>query len=354
MAKRSQGRFVDPDRRDSRNKSVAKRRAARFVNQINETDDIDSSLRPPPRSSLNRYLNHHLWVAVSSLGQLIRSPFSTLMTATVIAIALALPAGLYLLLDNVKTLTHAWQNSMQFSIFLQPATSTTDALQLQEQIQGWNRVAKVDYISPDQALAEFRELSGFGAAIDTLKENPLPAVLVVYPRAEVQAEQLQRLADDARKLPHVDNVQLDMEWVRRLGAILALAQRGVLALALILGAAILLIIGNTIRLTILNRRQEILVTKLIGATNTFIRRPFLYTGVWFGLFGSLLAWLLLAIFIALIHLPVQNLAILYQSHFSINGLGVLQSVMLVLIGIALGFVGSWISTSRHLQAIEPV
>ena len=354
MAKRSQGRFVDPDRRGSKNKAKPRRRSARYVKHINDKDELDASLRPPPRSSFNRYLSHHVWVAVSSLGQLLRTPFSTLMTAMVIAIALGLPAGLYLLLGNVKSLTHTWQDSLQFSIFLQPATSNVDAERLQQKLLAWSDVQKVEYISPDQALAEFRELSGFGEAIDTLKQNPLPPVLVVFPTDTVQAQQLQQLADAARKLEHVDKVQLDMEWVRRLAAILEVAQRAVMALAVVLGVAILLIIGNTIRLTIFNRRQEILVTKLIGATNAFIRRPFLYTGIWYGLFGSLLAWILLAVFIALIRSPVQNLAMLYQSQFMIAGLGALQSLALVFGGIALGFAGSWISTSRHLQDIEPV
>lgn len=350
MAKRSQGRFVDPVAR----KKPPQRRSARFTKKITENDEADSPLRAPPPSTFNRHLSHHLWVAVSSLGQLLRSPFSTLMTAMVIAIALALPAGLYVLLGNVKTLTHSWQDSMQYSIFLQPATSNTDAHQLQQKIQAWPNVVRVDYISPATALAEFREQSGFGAVIDSLKENPLPPVLVVYPSSDVdQPQQLQQLADQSRKLEHVESVQLDMEWVRRLSAILELAQRGVLALAVVLGAAILLIIGNTIRLTIFNRRQEILVTKLIGATNSFIRRPFLYTGVWYGLFGAVLAWLLLGIFIALIQDPVQHLAVLYQSQFIVSGLGLFQSLVLIIAGIGLGFVGSWISTSRHLQAIEP-
>ena len=342
-AKKSQGRFVDSDAR--------KRKPKRRKSELN---DVEPVARERPHSLLHRHLMHHLWVAVSSLGQLSRTPFSSLMTATVIAIALALPAGLYLLLHNVQSLTNGWQDTAQLSVFLKHKTGNKAAHQLVTKIQQWENVARVVYISPAEALAEFRELSGFGSAIDTLKDNPLPPLLVVYPAASFdQPGELQRLAREVEKLKSVDHVQLDMEWVRRLAAILNLAQRGVLLIGGLLGAGILLIVGNTIRLTIFNRRQEIVVTKLIGATDSFIRRPFLYTGIWYGLAGSLMAWVLLGIFIALIQGPVQSLAQMYQSQFVIDGMGSTQALALVLTGVGLSFIGSWISATRHLQAIEP-
>ena len=343
MARRSQGRFVDPAPR--------RKNAGRLA----DGDELDAPVRHLPRSSVNRYVSHHIWVAAESLGQLLRAPFATLMTAAVIAIALALPAALYLLLDNVQTVTSGWQDTAQISVFLKPDTKETNALRLQQQLEGWESVADVQYISPDQALTEFKAQSGFGDVLDTLDDNPLPPVLMIYPKAGFdQPRQLEQLAQRMRGLALVDHVQLDMEWVRRLAAMIDLGQRSILLLAAVLGVAILLIIGNTIRLTIFNRRQEIVVTKLIGATNAFIRRPFLYTGVWYGLLGALLAWLLLAILTQLLSGPVRELALLYQSQFTLAGLGFWQSMLLVVTGVGLGFIGSWVAASRHLQAIEPV
>ena len=180
-------------------------------------------------------------------------------------------------------------------------------------------------------------------------------MLILYPRVGFDKPQiLEQLARQAREQTLVDHVQLDMEWVRRLAAIIDLGQRGILLLGAVLGIAILLIIGNTIRLTIFNRRQEIVVTKLIGATNTFIRQPFLYTGIWYGLLGAVLAWALLTLLTQLLSGPVQALAQLYQSQFTLGGLGVWQSALLIFTGVGLGFIGSWLAASRHLQAIEPV
>jgi len=342
MARRSQGRFVDHSAR------------RKPVNRLADVEELEAPVRQTPRSGIYRYLSRHLWVAGESLGQLLRAPLATLMTAAVIAIALALPSGLYLLLANVQAITSGWQDSAQISVFLKPGTHETAALRLQQHIKSWPNVADVQYISSDQALTEFKSQSGFGDVLNNLDDNPLPPVLILYPRVGLDKPQiLEQLAQQARGQLLVDHVQLDMEWVRRLAAMIDLGQRGILLLGAVLGIAILLIIGNTIRLTIFNRRQEIVVTKLIGATNAFIRRPFLYTGIWYGLMGSVLAWLLLSLLTQLLTAPVQALAQLYQSQFTLDGLNLWQSLLLIFTGISLGFIGSWVAASRHLQAIEP-
>lgn len=344
MARKSQGRFQE-----------SRSRYSRFADQFPSADELETGSRPRQVSSLNRYFSHHLFVAISTLGQLVRAPFSTLLTTSVIAIALALPAGFYVLLANVQVLTNNWHESAQISVFLQSSVDAKKAQQLQQTISRWKEVEQVHYISPDKALAEFRQSSGFGDVLDSLGENPLPPVLVVFPVTDFQQpQQLEKLTTRLKNLPNTETVQQDMEWVRRLAAMISLGKRGVLLLAGLFALAILLIIGNTIRLTIFNRRQEILVTKLIGGTNGFIRRPFLYTGIWFGLFGALLAWLLLGILIALIKGPVHDLAMLYQSRFTIDGLGLVNTLLLIISGITLGFIGSWLATSRHLNSIEPV
>jgi len=200
------------------------------------------------------------------------------MTAAVIGIALALPAGLHVLLQNVQQLSTGWEGTAQMSLFIKQDVSEKRIQKLAKKLRGWDGVAEVRYISREQALEEFRKLSGFGDALNSLNENPLPAVLVVRPTSETaEPAQMEFLLGKVRELKPVDLAQLDMEWVRRLSGIIELGKRGVLLLGSLLSLAILLVIGNTIRLTILSRRDEIVVTKLIGATNAFIRRPFLYT-----------------------------------------------------------------------------
>ena len=276
------------------------------------------------------------------------------MTAAVIGIALALPAGLHVLLQNVQKLSTGWEGTAQMSLFIKQDISEKRVQSLAKKLRGWDGVAEVRYISREQALEEFRKLSGFGGALDSLNENPLPAVLVVRPTSEAaEPAQMELLLGKVRELKHVDLAQLDMEWVRRLSGIIELGKRGVLLLGSLLSLAILLVIGNTIRLTILSRRDEIVVTKLIGATNAFIRRPFLYTGFWYGLMGAVLAWILVGILLGLLSNPVNRLSFLYNSQFSLGGLDLETTAILLGSGIFLGLLGSWLAVGKHLQAIEP-
>lgn len=315
----------------------------------------ESRPRRQPPSRFNIYMAHHLWVAISSLGHLFRAPFSTLMTSAVIAIALAMPTGMYVLLKSVQKLGANWDGPAQITVFLHKNTSEQHAIKLRDQLNAWDEITSAQYISPEQALEEFRQISGFGDVIDSLMENPLPPVLIVRPANHlISPELVEPVVQRIRKLTAVEVAQLDLEWLRRLQALLKLGERGVWLLASLLGLAILLVVGNTIRLTILNRRKEIVVTKLIGATDRFIRRPFLYTGFWYGLFGSLLAWLLVGIMLGLLSGPVNELSALYNSQFSISGLDLTLSIILLACGIVLGLMGSWLAVSRHLHAIEPI
>lgn len=313
-----------------------------------------TAARPGPRSGLNVYLSHHLWVAISTLGNLWRAPLSTLMTSSVIAIALALPTGLYVLLQNVQQLSSSWESSAQISVFIKSNQSESQVQSLQNQLRNWPEIKTVQYISPQQALAEFRQSSGFGDALAILDRNPLPALLVVQPAMDLsQSNALQALRSKLDSLPQVDQTQLDMQWVLRLGAIIHTGKRAVFILGALLFVAILLVIGNTIRLTIFNKRQEIIVTKLIGATNQFIRRPFLYTGFWYGLLGACLAWLLVMVLMGLIKGPIDELAVLYDSRFALRTVDGNTSLQLFGVGILLGLLGSWVAVGRHLKTIEP-
>jgi cell division transport system permease protein len=210
----------------------------------------------------------------------------------------------------------------------------------------------VHLIPADQGLAEFKTYSGFGDALQALEGNPLPHVLHVTPR-EGSPQALQSLQHYFAAWPEVDLVQADAQWVMRLNAILEVLRRVLLILAVLLGAGVLAVIGNTIRLEIAGRRAEIEVTKLVGGSNAFVRRPFLYTGVLYGVGGALLAWGLIALSVLLLAQPVGTLAKLYGSTFALQGLAPPDVGILLAAGLVLGWLGAWLSATRHLRRIQP-
>ncbi len=303
---------------------------------------------------LRVYLLRHAQVALNSLGRLYRAPLASLMTATVLGIALALPTALYLLTGNLQQLSTRWDGGASLSLFLKHSVSDQQARTLQAKLLGWPDIEHIDLINPQQALEEFRQLSGFGDALDALDSNPLPAVLAVKPAAESTDDaSISQLLERLRKLPEVDLAQLDLQWVKRFNAIVDIVQRSIWVMAALLGLAVLLITGNTIRLEIQNRREEIEVTKLIGATNAFIRRPFLYSGLWYGVIGAILAMLLVELAFSQLATPVKQLAGLYQSGFRLQTLAFSESLALLLTGAVLGLLGAWLAVGRHMSAIEP-
>ena len=300
------------------------------------------------------WLLRHLQVALSSLGRLARAPFSTLMTSAVISISLALPAGLHLLLQNVQALSGSWDGAATISLFLDRETTAREAGELARELGLRTGIDNVRLIEKDNALEEFQRFSGFSDALRALGENPLPAVIVVEPTADHSTpEAAESMLSALRALRQVELAQLDLQWVRRFHAITDIARRAIAVLATLLGLAVMLIVVNTIRLEIQNRHAEIEITKLIGGTDAFIRRPFLYAGLWYGLFGGLLAWLLVILGVGLLDPPVARLAGLYQSTFELSGMD--YPAFLILIGgsTLLGLVGSWVAVGRHLSEIEP-
>lgn len=304
---------------------------------------------------LHNYLTRHAQCALNSLGRLYRSPVASLMTAAVVAIALALPSGLYLLTSNLQRLSTQWDGSTSVSLFLHKSTTQQQALALHDKLQQWPEIHTLQLITPDQALSEFRELSGFGQVLDNLQENPLPFVIAIKPvRERADAASAAILVEKLDAAPEVELAQLDLQWVKRFNVIVDIVRRSIWVMAALLGLAVLLITGNTIRLEIQNRREEIEITKLIGATNAFIRRPFLYSGFWYGVMGSILAGLLIELAFMQIQGPVRQLAGLYQSGFSLHTLSLGEGLTLLVGGASLGLLGAWLAVSRHLVTIEPV
>ena len=299
-------------------------------------------------------LRLHKIEAKRGLNDLLDNPFSNFMTVLVIAIALALPAGLQILLDNGKTLSQSWDGASRISLYLDITSSQSQTEQLAKTLRNNPAVDRVNVIHPEQALKDFSARSGFADALAELDSNPLPPTLVIQPKATHTSPEIsEQLLVEFKVLPCVEKAQLDLDWVRKLHALLELAEKAASALGLALGLAVLLIVGNTIRLSVQNRREEIEVVKLVGATDAFIRRPFLYTGFWYGLFAGVLCWLILEISLIWLDDPVTKLAGLYQSEFSINGLSLPQSFQLIGVSCGLGLLGSWLSVGRHIRNIEP-
>ena len=307
-------------------------------------------------SQLRGWFERHLQTLVASLGRLVRAPFGTALTIGVIGIALALPACLELVVENARALSGGWANALDLTVYLKPHLPERDATQLAERIGARGDVASARLVTAAEGLAEFRRWSGLGAALDALTENPLPAAVVVRPRVAAQSGDpaaVGALADALRTLPGVDQVQLDTDWVRRFTAILDALGRALAVVALLLGLAVLLVVGNTIRLDIDARRAEIEVIKLVGGSDGFVRRPFLYGGFWYGLGGGVVGWLLVESFVLTLAGPIARVAAAYGSQFAIAGPGVATSALLVGGGAALGWIGAFISATRHLRAIEP-
>jgi len=312
------------------------------------------ALQPPRRTGvLSSWFSRHGGTAITALGRLSRQPFASLMTILVIAVTLALPAAMHLVVKNAQSLSASWNNALDFSLYLRNDVTAEQAQRLANLVGQRADVESVTFISADDALAEFRDASGFGDALDHLSTNPLPHTLVVRPAAGNTEVSMDILNEELGNLPEADFVQVDTEWVRRFHAILAILERAVMIGAALLGAAILIIIGNTIRLDIQNRREEIEVTKLIGASNAFVRRPFLYSGFWYGLAGGVLALALVWYGLYALEEPVARLSGLYESSFIVLSLDAAESLMIIGAGIGLGLVGSWIAATRHMRRIEP-
>lgn len=306
------------------------------------------------QTRLRTYLLRHAQVFFGSLGRLSKTPLSTLMTAAVIGIALALPTGLHVVLKNVQQLSGGWNGATQISLFLKTNTSEARAQEIVGRLRAMSEINKVDYISRDQALAEFTRLSGFGDALKALDENPLPSVIVVTPALlHSSPEAAEKLLGRFKLFGEVDLAQLDMQWIQRLYAIMDIVQRGIQIIALLLALGVILVIGNTIRLAIQNRRDEIVVVKLIGGTDAFIRRPFLYSGFWYGLFGGVIALFFVILAVNALSAPVEKLAVLYHSQFTLTSLHFREVVLLGGTSIGLGLLGSWLAVGRHLKDIEP-
>jgi len=299
-----------------------------------------------------RYFSLHARNFVAALGRLGNTPIGATLNVLVVAIALALPAAMQVLIANASSMSPAFDDAADLTVYLELEVSDDRGRALSAEIALRDDVESTNFVSKLEGLAEFRTRTGLGGALEGITANPLPHVIRVRP-AVGDIETIDALAGALTELDETQSVQLDRLWVERLGAIVALGGRAVDMITLLLAAAVILVIGNTIRLEINNRRTEIEVLKLVGATDGFIRRPFLYTGLCLGSIGAIAAAAMIGIGLLLLSRPVGNLAALYSADFRLSGLSLQGFGILVGGGALLGWGGAWIAAARHLKAIEP-
>ncbi|QCI15074.1 ABC transporter permease [Pseudomonas putida] len=307
---------------------------------------------PDFRTLLHAWLESHRASLADSLRRLAKQPIGSFFTCLVMAVALSMPMGLSLLLKNVEKLGGSWQRAAQISLYLKLDAGSREGEALRDEIKGMPGVSDAQYVSREQALDEFQQQSGLGEALRELPDNPLPGVVVVTP-TEVDKPALEALRQRLAELPRVEVAQLDLVWVERLAAILKLGDRFVFGLAVMLISALLLVIGNTIRLHIENRRTEIEVIKLVGGTDSYVRRPFLYMGALYGLGAGVLAWGILAFGLNWLNEAVVGLSGLYNSDFALGGVPASDGLSLLIGAVLLGYIGAWIAVARHLNELAP-
>jgi cell division transport system permease protein len=305
------------------------------------------------RGHAKAWIQHHRLSAADSLMRVLDSPGSSVLTWLVIGIALALPVGLNVALDNVSQMSAGWDSPAQISLFLQREVSSDRLRELEGELGARQDVSETRIILREEALDEFRTLSGFADVLASLQENPLPDLILVTPDAALDGPGVSALRVELQGISGVAEAVLDMEWLQRLNSLMELSRRLVLAIGGMLVVGVMLILGNTIRLAIESRREEIVIVKLVGGSSGFVRRPFLYTGLWYGVGGGVLAALLVSAALWSLEKPISDLAMLYESAFQLSGLGVMGSLNLVILGGLLGLAGAWLAVSRHLARIQP-
>jgi cell division transport system permease protein len=303
---------------------------------------------------LTNYFTRHMQAGLYSLGQLTRSPFASLITCLIIGITLALPAALFVALKNAEIISGSFQQTMQMTLYLKTNTTEQQALALTQQLQTDPDIQSVHAISPSDGLKELQKQAGFDITANDIQENPLPWAIVILPSEKANdPKPLEQLQQRLKNIAFVDNIQLDILWVKRLASLITLAHRMTYALAIFLSIAVLLIVNNTIRSATEQHHKEIEVIKLIGGTHAFIRRPFLYAGMSYGLLGGVVAWILVAILMLLLKTPAHHLAELYGSNFQLAGIGFTNTLILLAFSLSLGLLGSWLAVTKHLTQPRP-
>ncbi|MBH97711.1 MAG: cell division protein FtsX [Rhodospirillaceae bacterium] len=303
-------------------------------------------------SFFQKYVDLHYKNFLEALQRIKQQPVGNLMTIVVIGIALALPTGLRVMVNNLSMISESWNSATDFTVYLEMSIDEKSANDLARDIEQRSGVGDVVLITREEALADFQEYSGFGEALDTLGENPLPHALIISP-ADGANSNISELAKTLNAMEETNLVQFDTAWIDRLRSILELTLRVVDIVTVLFGFGVVVVIGNTIRLEINNRQDEIEVTKLVGGSNGYVRRPFLYSGLWFGFAGALIAILIIWGILGLLSSPARSVAQLYESGFRLIGPNFKETLALIGMGTFLGWAGAAVATIRHLRDADP-
>ena len=301
---------------------------------------------------MKNWFGQHIRVLLFTLRRLRATPLSSLLNIVVIGIALSLPAGMYVLLKNVQSLAEQAVGKPQISVFLSMDASQDDITRIGKQLRQHQAIRLVELVPRDLALEQLKQSTGLADVVGGMAQNPLPDAYIIYPKTPTP-QALEALRDELQKWPKLETVQLDSAWAHKLAAMLKFGQLAAFILAMLLSFALVAVTFNTIRLQILTQRDEIEVSRLIGATNAFIRRPFLYFGLLQGLLGGLAAWLIILLSMTLLNFSLSGLTQLYASNFTLPPPSLGDSLTLLLFSVYLGWLGAWLSVSQHLGQIEP-
>jgi len=303
-------------------------------------------------SRVLNYIMSHLYALVSSFGRIVRTPMATIMTVLVISIAFTLPIGLYVLLQNAQKLTERWHEGGQISIYLKNDVDRAAGQKIAQSLERRQDVNKATYISPEAGLKDFSKYFEFPQLITSLEDNPLPGVIEIVPANLNEPFILKNLILALQQLPEGEQVQVDMAWIKRLTQLLNLLEQNVYLLGLFFAVAVFLIVGNTIRLIVQNDHEEIEIVHWVGATKAFIRRPFLYAGLYYGLGGGIMSCIWVSLALLWLDAPVQQLATLYDNAFYLQGLQPLLIFWILVMSSMLGLLGAWLAVSRQLAKVE--
>lgn len=306
------------------------------------------------KEKIEAHLLNHAHSLFSSLGRLSRTPFTSAMTVLVLAVSISLAGGFYVMVINIQQITGNIQSSNQMSLFLRDNVNESAGQKLAEQIRQNPNVVAVKYISKKQAMEEFKANSGFADALNALDTNPLPSVIQVLPKNVLEgSDEINQLLAEFKKNPQVELVQIDMQWVNRLQSIMQIIGRAIMLVSILLGFAVTFITGNTIRLELHNRQNEVYISKLVGATQSFIQRPFIYTGFWLGLMGGFLGWLIITITLFMLQQPIEQLSALYNDSFQLLFLSFLDFLIILFSSAALSMLGAWAVLNYQLGNMKP-
>ncbi len=301
------------------------------------------------------WLRRHSYSFFSSLGVLFKHRIGTLMTVLVLGIAMFLPLGLYITLTNLEGMNLRQDEWSAVTVFFKSGTTQSEVKRVADELEKRLQPETVVIISPEEGMAEFRQASGFGESLDMLEENPLPWVMQVSPQpgsTEQVEERVGALTAFLGSVNSVEVTQFDYKWLQRLGRMMELGQAAVFVLIFLFGLAVVVVVANTIRLDVASHAEEIEILALVGAGNAFVRQPFLYTGLWYGLMGSLLAVILLGLTMLYLGRPLGLLLETYGTVFSLRGLGGSNTLWVLLGGGFLGWLGAWISVQRYLRRLR--